>query len=122
MEPNFDAPDFSLQYEKETRGGSLLFVCRGGFSLVNHALLENIIEEIKAAPERSIILDLGGIRFMDSMGIGTLANILKYTTAKRMDFVLVSNDIVDQILGVARMTHVMRIVHNLEEAIGKAAP
>jgi anti-anti-sigma factor len=122
MEPDFDAPDYSLQIEKKTRGGALLFHCRGGFSLVNYALLDGIFEQIKATPERKVVLDLGGICFIDSVGVGTIAAILKHTMATDKDFVVVSNDIVDQILSTASMTQVMRIVHSLDDALGSFAP
>lgn len=117
MEPNFDAADYSLLCDKETRNGALVFHFQGGFSLVNHDVLQRIFDEIKAAPERKIVLNLAGIRFMDSMGVGVLVAILKHTRAKGIDFVLVSNDIVDQILGVARLNQVLRVVRSQEEAL-----
>jgi anti-anti-sigma factor len=122
MEPNFDAPDYSLHVEKKTRGDALLFHCRGGFSLVNHALLDGIFEQIKATPERKVVLDLGGVRFMDSVGVGTIAAILKHAMATDKDFVLVSNDIVDQNLSSANLTQVIRIVRTLDEALQLFAP
>lgn len=122
MEPDFGAPDYSLRYEKEIRGDILLFHCRGGFSLVNHGLLDSIIEQIKSAPERKVVLDLGGIRFMDSVGMGTIAAILKHTMAHQMDLVLVSNDIVGKLLATSGLSRVIRVTSSLEEAIGKAAP
>lgn len=122
MEPNFDAPDYSLHIEKKTRGGALLFHCRGGFSLVNHALLDGIFEQIKATPERKVVLDLGGVRFMDSVGVGTIAAILKHAMATDKNFVVVSNDIVDQNVSSANLTQIMRIVRTLEEALATPAP
>ncbi len=122
MEPDFGAPDYSLRYEKETRGDTLLFHCRGGFSLVNHALLDRIIEQIKSAKERKVVLDLGGIRFMDSVGMGTIAAILKHTMAHEVEFVIVSNDIVSKLLGTSGLNRVIRNTRSLEEAMGKAAP
>jgi anti-anti-sigma factor len=117
MNTKFDAPDYSLEIEKKIHGNSLLFHCRGGFSLVNYPLLDGIFEQIKATPEHKVVLDLGGIRFIDSVGVGTIAAILKHTMATDRDFVLVSNDIVDQILLTASMTQVMRIVRSTEEAL-----
>ena len=121
MEPDFGAPDYSLRYETETRGDTLLFHCRGGFSLVNHALLDRIIDQAKAAPERKIVLDLGGIRFMDSVGMGTIAAILKYTMANQMEFVIVSNDIVSKLLATSGLIRVIRTVRSLDDAFARAA-
>ena len=122
MNSNLDAPDYSLQIEKKTRSGALLFHCRGGFSLVNHALLDGIFEQIKATQERKVVLDLSGIRFMDSVGLGTIAAILKHTMATEKTLVLVSNDIVDQNLSAASLTKVICTVHSLEEALAIPAP
>ncbi|MBI3484793.1 MAG: STAS domain-containing protein [Acidobacteria bacterium] len=121
-EPNFSAADTSLQTEKEIRGNALLYHFEGGFSLVNHAVLAQIVQEIKAAPQRKILMDLAGVRFMDSMGVGILVTILKYARANAIDFAVVSNDVVDQILGVARLNQVLHIVRNLEDALGTPAP
>jgi anti-anti-sigma factor len=117
MVTKFGAPEYSLQIEKKTRGGALLFHCRGGFTLVNYALLDGIYEQIRATPERKVVLDLGGISFIDSVGVGTIAAIVKHTMATDKEFVLVSNDIVDQVLSTASMTKVMRIVRTMEEAL-----
>ena len=122
MEPNFDAPDYSLHIEKKTLGGALIFHCRGGFSLVNHALLDGIFEQIKATPERKVVLDLTGVRFMDSVGVGTIAAILKHAMTTDKNLVVVSNDIVDQNLSSANMTQIIRIVRTLDEALGSLAP
>ena len=122
MNSNLDAPEYSLQIEKKTRSGALLFHCRGGFSLSNYALLDGIFEQIKATQERKVVLDLAGIRFMDSVGLGTIAAILKHAMATKKVFVLVSNDIVDQNLSAASLTKVMRIVHSVEEALAIPAP
>ena len=121
MEPDFEAPDYSLRCERISRDGVLIFECRGGFSLVNHALMDRIIEQVKTAPERKVVLDLGGIRFMDSVGMGTIAAILKYTMAHQMEFVIVSNDIVSKLLGTSGLNRVIRIVRRQEDAFVKAA-
>jgi len=122
MNSKMDAPDYSLQIEKKTRSGALLFHCRGGFSLSNYALLDGIFEQIKATQERKVVLDLAGIRFMDSVGLGTIAAILKHTMATEKILVLVSNDIVDQNLSAASLTKVIHIVHSVEEALATPAP
>ena len=121
MEPDFEAPDYSLRYEKSTRDGVLLFECRGGFSLVNHGLMDRIIEQVKAASERKVVLDLGGIRFMDSVGMGTIAAILKHTMAHEVEFVIVTNDIVSKLLGTSGLNRVIRVVRSQQEAFARAA-
>ena len=121
MENDFGTPDYSLRYEKETRDGTLLFVCHGGFSLANHAFLDRIMNEIKSAPEQKVVLDLGGIRFLDSVGMGTIAAILKHTMAHKVDFALVTNPIVSKLLSTSGLDRVIRVTNSLEQALGKSA-
>jgi anti-anti-sigma factor len=122
MEPDFEAPDYSLRYETTTRGDALLIQCRGGFSLVNHGLMDRIIEQIKAGTQRKVVLDLGGIRFMDSVGMGTIAAILKHTMAHEMELVIVINDIVGKLLATSGLNRVIRIARSQDEAFAQAAP
>ena len=121
MPNDLEAPDYSLRYEKEIRGDTLLFLCRGGFSLANHAFLDRILNEIKEAPQRKIALDLGGIRYLDSVGMGTIAAILKHTMAHSVDFALVTNPIVNKLLCTSGLDRVIRVTQSLEEALGSEA-
>jgi anti-anti-sigma factor len=121
MENDFGTPDYSLRYEKETRGETLLFLCRGGFSLANHALLDRIVSEIKNASERKIVLDLGGVRYLDSVGMGTIAAILKHTMAHKLEFALVANPIVSKLLNTSGLDRVIHVTQSLEQALSKAA-
>lgn len=121
MENDFGAPDYSLRYEKETRGETLLFLCRGGFSLANHALLDRIVNEIKNAAEHKVVLDLGGVRYLDSVGMGTIAAILKHTMAHKVEFALVTNPIVSKLLSTSGLDRVIRVTQSLDQALGKAA-
>jgi anti-sigma B factor antagonist len=121
-EPNFAAADTSLQIDKETRGSALIHHFEGGFSLVNHAVLVRIVEEIKAAAPHKIVMDLSGVRFMDSMGVGILVNLLKHARDHKMEFAVVSNDVVDQILAVTRLNRVIRLARSLDEALQLSAP
>jgi anti-anti-sigma factor len=121
MADDFGTPDYSLRYEKETRSDTLVFLCRGGFSLANHALLDRIVDEIKNAGEHKIVLDLGAIRYLDSVGMGTIASILKHTMAHKVEFALVANPIVSKLLSTSGLDRVIRVTQSLEQALGKAA-
>ena len=121
-EPNFAAADTGLLIEKEIRGNALLYHFEGGFSMLNHGVLTKIVQEINAAPQRKVVMDLAGVRFMDSMGVGILVAVLKHARRNGIDFSVVSNDVVDQILGVTRLTRVIRLAHSLEDDLGSPAP
>jgi anti-sigma B factor antagonist len=122
MEPNFGAADKILQIEKEIRDSALVLHFAGGFSLTNHAVLAQTAQEIKAAPQRKVVMDLSGVRFMDSLGVGVLVTILKHTRSSGIDFAVVSNDVVDQILGITRLHQVLNVVRSLDAALKSPAP
>ena len=121
-EPNFAAADTGLLTEKEIRGNALLYHFEGGFSMLNHGVLTKIVQEISAAPQRKVVMDLAGVRFMDSMGVGILVTLLKHARSNGIDYSVVSNDVVDQILGVTCLNKVIRLARSLEEALGSPAP
>ncbi len=116
-EPNFAAADTGLLIEKEIRGNALLYHFEGGFSMLNHGVLTKIVQEICAAPQRKVVMDLARVRFMDSMGVGILVTMLKHARNNGIDYSVVSNDVVDQILGVTCLNKVIRLAHSLEEVL-----
>jgi anti-sigma B factor antagonist len=117
-EPNFAAADTGLLIEKEIRGSALIYHFDGGFSMLNHGALTKIVQEINGTPQRKIVMDLGTVRFMDSMGVGILVTVLKHARSNGIEYTVVSNDVVDQILGVTRLNKVIRLAHTLDEALG----
>jgi anti-anti-sigma factor len=90
--------------------------------MINHLLLARTVQEIKAARQRKIVLDMGNVIFIDSMGVGVIVSVLKYTRFNAIGFALVTNDVVDQILGVTKLNAILQVVHNVNDAIAKAAP
>ena len=121
-EPNYAASDAVLEVSKEIRDNALVVHFHGGFSLINHVLMSRTIQEIKAAPQKRIVLDLGKVSFIDSMGVGVIVSVLKYTRTNAIPMAIVTNDVVDQILGVTNLIAILQIFRNLEEAIAGAVP
>jgi anti-sigma B factor antagonist len=117
MEPNYEAADASLQVSQETRGDTFLVHFEGGFSLINQALLARTVQEIKAAADSKIVMDLAGVTFMDSLGVGVVVSVLKNARTRGIGFAVVTNDVVDQILGVANLSQVMQVTRSLAEAL-----
>jgi anti-anti-sigma factor len=85
-------------------------------------LLSRTVQEISASPHRKIVLDLSGVGFIDSMGVGVIVSILKHARFNGIGFAVVTNDIVDQILGVANLSRILHAGRNLEMALGASAP
>lgn len=108
----------SMQYEKAQKSDAIIFTCHGAFSLVNHAPLDDITAEARSASASRIVLVLQDVSHMDSIGIGTLAMILKHAMNTGKDLVLVPNDAVRTSLKAASLQTAFLQVDSLEAALG----
>ena len=122
MEPNYAAANADLEISKEVSGNALLVHFSGGFSLIHYLRLADLVQEIKAAPQRKVVLDLSNVTFIDSLGVGVIVSVLKYTRTNAIGFAVVTNDVVDQILGVTNLIAILQVFRDLEEATAKSAP
>jgi anti-anti-sigma factor len=111
------SPSARFVFHKETQPDTLLFRCQGAFSLVNHAQLDALMDEVTRAQAGRIILDLSQVVHADSAGIGTLAMAVKHslTAAKRL--VLVPSDPVRVLLDTSQLSRAVPTVSSLEEAM-----
>ncbi len=109
-------PNVPLAYEKRASGNALILRCTGSFTLAAHQRLGEISEEIRSASATRIVLDLSGITYMDSVGIGTLAMNLKHASAASKQLVLVTNEIVTRMLGVSSLDKVFTTYTSVEAA------
>lgn len=121
LQKQFTTPSHGLEYRREVRHGALIIFCQGAFSLANHVLLDDVVAEFKKAKERRVLLDLSGVVYMDSVGVGSLAMIVKHTMTAGIEFALISNDVVDPVLEMASLDRVFRVARSVEEVLGKAA-
>ena len=122
MEPNYAAASTDLEINKEISGDALVVHFTGGFSLMHHLRLTNTAQEIKAVPQRKVVLDLSHVTFIDSLGVGVIVSILKHTRTNAISFALVTNDVVDQILGVTNLLNILNAVRSVEQGIARATP
>ena len=121
-EPDYIAADAVLEVSKEVRGDILLVRFGGGFSLINHLLMARTIQEIKASPQKKVVLDLSDVRYIDSMGVGVIVSVLKHTRTNAIGLAIVTNDVVNQILGVTNLSEILQLFFSLDEALANAAP
>ena len=105
-----------LAYEKSSGSGALVLRCNGAFTLAAHQRLGEISEEIRASSAKKVMLDLSGVTYMDSVGIGTLAMNLKHSTAASKQLALVTNDIVARMLEVSNLDKVFNTYSTVEAA------
>lgn len=81
----------------------------------------NIDRILKASPPATIV-DLSGLEYLDSSGLGLLLALSKEYGAQGGKLVLVTNETVDNILSLTRLNGIFSIAPTLEEARLIATP
>jgi len=110
-----------LQVERYPRPGALILFCRGALSLVSHRQLDELYEQIRAAAEPAVVLDLREVGHVDSTGIGTLAMSMKHCMAERKKLALVPNDAVRQALATASLDTIFAQYDSVDDALARLA-
>lgn len=81
----------------------------------------NIDRILKASPPATIV-DLSGLEYLDSSGLGLLLALSKEYGAQGGSLVLVTNETVDNILSLTRLNGIFAIAPTLDEARLIAVP
>lgn len=76
----------------------------------------NIDRILKSAPPAAIV-DLSGLEYLDSSGLGLLLSLSKEYGAQGGRLVLVTNETVDNILSLTRLNGIFSTASNVEEAL-----
>jgi anti-sigma B factor antagonist len=80
----------------------------------------NIDRILKACPPAAIV-DLSGVEYLDSSGLGLLLSLSKEYGMEGGQLVLVTNDTVDNILSLTRLSGIFTTAATAQEAIAKVA-
>jgi len=75
----------------------------------------NIDRILKSSPA-STIVDLSGLDYLDSSGLGLLLSLSKEYGAQGGKLVLVTNDTVDNILALTRLSGIFTTARSLDDA------
>lgn len=105
-----------MNIRAEQDGSIAVYYCDGEFNLAGGATLS---EKLATLPgeTRSLVLDLSGITYMDSSGIGQLVSAFKKCSIEDRHFAiagLTAN--VSQLLSITKLDHVFKICENVEQA------
>lgn len=75
-----------------------------------------IIDRIASSNGKKVVLDLSGVRYVDSLGVASLVNALKESRQKKVDFVLTGvHGKVKEVLDLTRLAHVFPISESAED-------
>jgi len=76
----------------------------------------NIDRILKACPP-AVVVDLSGLEYLDSSGLGLLLSLSKEYSAAGGRLVLVTNETVDNILSLTRLNSIFATAPKMEEAL-----
>lgn len=76
----------------------------------------NIDRILKASPAATIV-DLSGLQYLDSSGLGLLLSLSKEYGAQGGRLVLITNETVDNILSLTRLNGIFSTADNLDDAL-----
>ncbi len=105
--------------EAVVRKGEVIIVRVVGEMNINSApnFHTRVLEEFASAPQH-VVIDLGGLTFMDSTGIGTLLEIMRRLTRAGGKLSLVRlTDFISNVFDVTKMNQVFSIYATEEEAL-----
>jgi len=106
-----------LQIHREEKSTGTVFVCRGSFALATHVQLDELVEMFHSEEARRIVLNLSEVKYIDSVGVGTLAMLLKHAMATSRTLVLVAGDGVREILAASSLQDAFQFAPSVEAAL-----
>lgn len=97
--------------------GAAIVAAVGDIDLSGSPALRSEMKKVQEAKPARIIVDLSGVPYMDSSGVATLVEAMKFARANRGKLVLCSlSDRVRSIFEIARLESVFTIVSDVEAA------
>lgn len=117
-----DAMHLTLE-ETRLDDGTHLLVAGGDLDTETAPLLVGAFDRLLAAGGRQVVLDLAGVRFMDSSGLVALMNATTRMRKVAGDLRVASpSPSVSRLLGLTRMDKVFAVFATREAAIGGDVP
>jgi anti-anti-sigma factor len=111
------AAPVSLLLDQAQKANASVFACRGSFTLATHVQLDRLVEMIRRDSAPRIVLDLREVQHMDSVGVGTLAMILKNVLGTSRLLVLVCSPAVRELLAASSLDVAFTFAATLDAAL-----
>lgn len=105
-----------LMHEVQRVSNAVVYRCKGAFSLANHTLLGELAEEIRRGDATHVVLDLREVIYMDSVGVGTIAVILKDTKARNRALTVVPTADIRSLLSASKLQGILAFADSPEAA------
>ena len=103
--------------QEQLEGGIIRVILEGTLDVEGTAALEPQLTHLTAPDRVFVILDLAGVEFMSSIGIGAIVRVAKTLRRRRGNMVLLSpKQVVHMILAKTRIDSLIPIVFELQDA------
>ena len=106
-----------LSVERTEHGSTVVFHCRGPFSILNDLRLREFEREVAEAAGQKVVLDFREVTYLDSRGVGTLAGCVKKAQALQKELRLVPNPNVRSVILTVGLDKVLPLQESVEEAL-----
>ncbi len=106
-----------LSVERTERGSTVVFRCRGPFSILNDLRLREFEREVTDAEGQMVVLDFREVTYLDSRGLGTLAGCVKKTQALQKKLRLVANPNVRNVILTTGLDKVLQLCESVDDAL-----
>lgn len=104
----------------EVKDGVAVLALQGEVDMSNSPALRAKAQEVFVEPPRVFLIDMADIKYMDSSGLGTLVEALKWAKWKNTRLRLVgASDSVKNVFEISRLTSIFHFCDNREEALSE---
>jgi anti-anti-sigma factor len=107
----------SLRGTRDVRGHYQLFRLTGLLDAFSEPAFRKVMNKYVEVGPRNIILDLSGIDFVDSSGLGALVQLVKKTTTEKGTVQVVTNPRVTQTVKLVRLEKFLSLQPSVDDAI-----
>lgn len=109
---------------REDADGVTVVVVSGEIDLSNGEEIENAILEAVAVGTRTLLLDLSGVSYFDSVGVRLLFDVQQRLARRRIDFCIVRSPAshVRKVLDLVGAERVLATYDDVGSAVGDASP
>jgi anti-anti-sigma factor len=107
-----------MQITERRIGEAVILDLVGELTYTNRATFKASVERSKASGVRHLILNMQGVRFLDSSALGTLALLTQSLSATRSTMGLLNpQSYVKEILTLANLNQLLPVYYSEEEAL-----
>jgi anti-sigma B factor antagonist len=117
MTEDYSSPKDIIK-KAETKDGVVVLELQGEIDMSNSPVLRTKILEVFQGTPNIFVINMTEIGYMDSSGLGTLVEALKWSNRKDTQLKLVGvNDNVKSVFEISRLTSIFQFYDTQEEAL-----